>query len=208
MTTAEISDLPAPTRTTPEMSCAEIYEEHFDFVWRNARRMGIEESVCEDLVQEVFVVAIRRFSGFEGRSSVRTWLYGILIHVVQEHRRRNRQRLIKETEASEEHARSRTHDGAADEIARKEATRLVDQIMGEMDEDKRTVFVLVDLEEMSVAEAARGLEINLNTAHARLRAARAIFAAAVKRIHAKRENDESRFWFLPARCGGDHDADS
>ena len=194
MTTAEISDLDAAVGAPPEhLACAELYEEHFDFVWRNARRLGIAESSCEDVVQEVFIVALRKLEEFEGRSSVRTWLYGILSRVVHEHRRRDRQRLVKETEAlAEAHS---ADPSALEDLARKEATQLVTAILAEMDEEKRTLFVLVDLEEESVPDAARGLGVNLNTAYARLRAARTFFAEAVKRIHAQRAHGESRFWW-------------
>lgn len=196
MTTAELSDLPATAGVPPHPTCAEIYEAHFEFVWRNARRLGIAESNCEDVVQEVFLVALRKLAAFEGRSSIRTWLYAILCRVAAEHRRRDRQRSVKESAAASE-ATSTTDAGVLEALARKEATALVDGILAEMDEDKRTVFVLVDLEEVSVADAARGLGVNLNTVHARLRAARGAFAEAVKRIHAQRSHGEaaSRFWW-------------
>ena len=164
-------------------------------MWRNARRLGVPESACEDVVHEVFLVVQRRLGEFEGRSSVRTWLYGILSRVVQEHRRKTHQRIVRESLAAAEQADP--SEGAAEELARKEATALVDQILGEMDEDKRSVFVLVDLEETSVPDAARGLGINLNTAYARLRAARFQFADAVKRIHARNAHTESRSWWRP-----------
>jgi RNA polymerase sigma-70 factor (ECF subfamily) len=192
MTVAEVSQLGTPVGARP--SCAEIYAEHFEFVWRNACRMGVAESSREDVVQEVFVVAVRRLAEFEGRSSVRTWLYGILVRVAAEHRRQERQRSTKESAAAAETVRT-IDESATDAITRREATRVVDEILAEMDEEKRTMFVLVDLEEMSVPEAARGLEINLNTAYARLRAARTHFADAVKRIHARQSNDEKRSWW-------------
>jgi len=185
---------PAMAEVTRPLSCAEIYEEHFDFVWRNARRLGVNESGCEDVVHEVFVVVQRRLGEFEGRSSVRTWLYGILVRVVQAHRREIQQRLAKESIAASDQ-RELSDDGAAEDLARKEATALVDGIVAEMDDEKRAVFVLVDLEETSVPDAARGLGVNLNTAYARLRAARLQFADAVKRIHARSAHTEATFWW-------------
>ena len=207
MTTAEISDdlapAPAPDLSgggAEPLSCAAIYEDNFDFVWRNARRLGVEESSCEDVVHEVFLVVQRRLGAFEGRSSVRTWLWGILERVAREHRRRHRMRVSREAAAALE-ASDRSDPGALEAMARKEATRIVDAILAGMDEEKRSMFVLVDLEEVSVVEAARGLGINLNTAHARLRAARSIFAEAVKRIHAQSSHDEtaSGFWWWRRR---------
>src|SRR3954465_1058519 len=54
-----------------------FYDEHFDFVWRSLRRLGVPEALLDDAAQEVFLVAFRREKEFEGRSSVRTWLFGI-----------------------------------------------------------------------------------------------------------------------------------
>jgi RNA polymerase sigma-70 factor (ECF subfamily) len=193
MTTAEVCELDEAA-PAPRPTCASIYAEHFEFVWRNACRMGVASSSIEDVVQEVFVVVQRRLAEFEGRSSVRTWLYGILARVTMEQRRRDRQRTTKESAAAAELARD-VGEQATDVIARREAARVLEQILDEMDEDKRTMFVLVDLEDLSVPEAARGLEINLNTAYARLRAARAHFAESVKRLHAQRSNDEKRVWW-------------
>jgi RNA polymerase sigma-70 factor (ECF subfamily) len=190
MTPIELSHLHAPAKSSARPSCAELYEEYFDFVWRNAARLGVPEGVREDLVHDVFVVVHRKLAEFEGRSSARTWLYGILTRVVLEHRRNHRLRFAKEAEAAADRELV-TSERVTEDLARKEATDIVDAILQQMDEDKRTIFVLVELEELSVAEAARGLAINLNTAHARLRAARMHFAEVVQRLHAKSMHDQA-----------------
>src|SRR5579859_5834321 len=66
---------------------AQVYEEHFSFVWRSARRLGAPDAVVDDVVQEIFVIVHRRLAAFEGRSSMKTWLYGIVLNVVRAHRR-------------------------------------------------------------------------------------------------------------------------
>ncbi|MBN9162669.1 MAG: RNA polymerase sigma factor, partial [Myxococcales bacterium] len=58
-------------------------------------------------------------------------------------------------------------------------------LLAQLGDDKRAVFILVELEGMSVPEAAEAVQTNLNTAYARLRAARAEFAAAVARFQAR-----------------------
>lgn len=55
-------------------------------------------------------------------------------------------------------------------------------ILDTMDEEKREVFVLSELEQLAMPEVAEVLNVNVNTAHARLRAARQIFEAAVARL--------------------------
>src|SRR5262245_45457027 len=74
-------------RLEPRPTFAELYDTHFTFVWRSARRLGTPEPNLDDVVQEIFMVAFRRQDEFEGRSSLKTWLYGIVFNVVRAHRR-------------------------------------------------------------------------------------------------------------------------
>ena len=69
-----------------------VYREHFPFVWRNLRRLGVAESHVEDAAQEVWVVVHRRLREFEGRSSMRTWLFGITMRTASDHRRWRRRK--------------------------------------------------------------------------------------------------------------------
>src|SRR5512137_626453 len=62
-----------------------LYEDHLDFVWRAACRLGVDAADADDVAQEVFFIAHRRLHEFEGRASARTWLFRILYHVVQHH---------------------------------------------------------------------------------------------------------------------------
>src|SRR5215510_5968547 len=75
---------------------SELYEQHFDFVWRSARYLGEPDASLDDAVQDVFLVAYRRFQDFEARSSPRTWLFAITMRVISDHRRsrRRKTRLI------------------------------------------------------------------------------------------------------------------
>ena len=69
---------------------AAIFREHAPYVWRVLRRMGVREADVEDVTQEVFVVVHRRLPEFEGRSAMRTWIYGICLRVASDHRRRGK----------------------------------------------------------------------------------------------------------------------
>jgi RNA polymerase sigma-70 factor (ECF subfamily) len=175
-------------------NCATLYEEHFEFVRHNAGRLGVAESVRDDLVHEVFMVVHRRLADFEGRSSAQTWIYGILLRIVSDHHRQDRQRTAKESEAAAERCVVES-ERLTDDLFRKEATQIVDRILQTMDEEKRTIFVLHELKETDVPEAARVLGINLNTAYARLRAARLHFTEAVKRMNARSRHDQQRHWW-------------
>lgn len=164
----------------------ELYTQHFGFVWRNVRRMGVPDALIDDAVQDVFVVVHRRLSEFEGRSQVQTWIFGILLRVVQDYRRAHfrRQARLKVAETAPDALVGRQSDGPMDLLARNERVRVLHAILDSLSEDKRAVFVLAELEQMPVVEVAETLGINLNTAYARLRAARHEFEGALKKIQA------------------------
>lgn len=151
----------------------ELYEAHFAFVWRVLRTLGVPEAGLDDAAQDVFVVVHRRLPEFEGRSAVTTWLFAIARRVAASHRRRGGR-----TEPLDEEPPGTADTFAA--LSRAEAAATVMAILDRMDEDKRIVFALVELEQLSVPEVARLLDLNLNTAYSRLRLARVAFEAAVR----------------------------
>jgi RNA polymerase sigma-70 factor (ECF subfamily) len=173
-----------------------VYEQLFDFVWRSARRLGVSEGAVDDVVQEVFLVVHRRLAGFEGRSSLKTWVFAILLRVVSDWRRTQRR---KGGHASLD-AITTAHGELADERApcpagaleQAEAVRLLHRLLDELDDDKRTVFVLAELEQTAVPEIAEMLGIPLNTAYSRLRAARIEFEKALARHHAREAHRRAR----------------
>jgi RNA polymerase sigma-70 factor (ECF subfamily) len=164
----------------------EVYREHFRFAWRIARRLGVEPAFLEDVVQEAFVVVHRRLGDFAGRSALKSWLYGIVRRVVADHRRSLRR---KPTAATAAHVSgldemqdprdpgARTPDGCVEQA---EQVKLLRRLLDALDEEKREVFVLAELEEMTVAQIAEALGANANTIASRLRAARRAFEEALE----------------------------
>lgn len=165
-----------------------IYDEHFSFVWRNARRLGVPDTSVDDAVQEVFLVVHRRLRELELHTSLKGWIFGILVLVVRAHRRSVRRRSPHDcsTEAPVD------ADTIADESAnphdraeRLEGVQLLHRLLDELDDDKRTVLVLAELEQQSAPEIAEALGENVNTVYARLRAARRDFEQAALRERAR-----------------------
>jgi RNA polymerase sigma-70 factor (ECF subfamily) len=177
---------PVPAAGSAELpralTLAEVYEAHFDFVWRSARRLGIPSLHLDDVVQEVFLVVHRRLAEFEGRSSLKTWLFGITRRVVRDHRRSARRKPAEPLGAIEPADLGPSADAR---MTKDEEARVLHAMLDELDEEKREVFVLAELEQMSGPEIADALDVNLNTVYARLRAARAAFESAVLRHQAR-----------------------
>src|SRR5262245_1929044 len=65
----------------------EAYARHFDFVWRNVRRLGVPEAEVDDAVQEVFLVVHRKLSSYAPRASLKAWIFGVVARVARDHRR-------------------------------------------------------------------------------------------------------------------------
>lgn len=171
-----------------EASFEAIYDAHFDFVWRSVRRLGVPEHAQDDVVQDVFIVVHRRLSTFEGRSSLKTWLFGIVAHVVRSHKRSRGLPQAVDSDPDDLADSGVGNPLRAAEAA--EAARVLHEILDTLSEERREVFVLMELEEMSAPEAAEALSVKLNTVYSRLRAARQDFEAEVSRRAAR---DEWRF---------------
>ena len=160
-----------------------IYDSYFDYAWRSLRRLGVEEANVDDAVQDVFIVVHRRLSQFEGRSSLKTWLYGIVIRVASDYRR-----SVKRKGPSEELKDTVVDQSqpSPDELAaRNQALDILDRLLGQMDDSKREIFVLTEIEQLTAPEVAEVLNIKLNTVYSRLRAARKSFEEAMARFRAQ-----------------------
>lgn len=155
---------------------SEIYEEHFAFVWRSLRALGVSESSLDDASQDVFVVVHRRLSDFEGRSSLKTWLFGIASRVAANHRR-SRQRTSHDELSSDIVSADPDPQRQAQQS---EAARFVQVFLGTLSEAARAAFTACLLEQMTVPEAAEALGVNVNTMYTRVRAVRSQFAAALE----------------------------
>jgi RNA polymerase sigma-70 factor (ECF subfamily) len=155
----------------------QIYDQYFDFAWANLRRLGIPAAHLEDAVQELFIVVHRRLGEFAGRSSLKTWLAGIAWRIASEHRRHESRKGGAEPLPETLVAPGCDPLGAA---VHAEALRRLDSLLAQLDEDKRAVFVLAELEQMSVPEIAQALAVNVNTVYSRLRAARRTFDEALQ----------------------------
>jgi RNA polymerase sigma-70 factor, ECF subfamily len=173
-----MSRLLALTPSVPQaqtINFADVFRTHFDFVWRTMRSLGVPESAVDDAVQDVFITVHRRLPEFEGRSSLKTWIYSVAYHTAQNHRRSARRR---EAVPLDVELPSR-EPGPGEHVAGVEAGRFVLEFLDRLSPERRDVFVLCVLEELTVPDVAEILHVKLNTVYSRLRLARADFRAAL-----------------------------
>jgi RNA polymerase sigma-70 factor (ECF subfamily) len=161
---------------------SKVYDSYAGFVWRSLRRLGVDPASLDDLTQEVFLVAFENESGFEGRSSLKTWLYGIAFNLA---RRRNvaRQRAplpLPESLADEE------RPSQEESLSQKRAVEDLYALLDQLPDERRAVFVMAELEQFSASEIAEITGTPLNTVYSRLRLSRQDFEAAVRRLRARR----------------------
>ncbi len=145
-----------------------VYRDHVDFVVRIARHLSVPAAHVEDVVHDVFLVVHRRLPDYDPRGSLRSWLYGITSRVVMHHRRKAGRLSRRERHAPV----PRPPPSPEEDIARRQAARAVEACLAELDEGKRMVFVLADVEQMSAPEIAAVLGLKVNTVYSRLRLAR------------------------------------
>ncbi|HWB75093.1 MAG TPA: sigma-70 family RNA polymerase sigma factor [Nannocystaceae bacterium] len=161
----------------------EVYAEHFAFVWRSLRALGVDSAAVDDAAQDVFIVVHDRLHTYDGRVKLRGWLFGIARNVARKHRERRGRtsplQLVGEPAPLDETLQWR------------ERASIVARFLDGLDEEQRAVFVLAQLEGATAPEIAAALGVNLNTVYSRLRTARARFARAMERVEL-RERSESR----------------
>jgi RNA polymerase sigma-70 factor (ECF subfamily) len=153
---------------------------HFDFVWRSLRRLGVPAETVDDAAQEVFWTASRKVDRIEaGRE--RAYLFGVALRFASDVRRAEARRR--------EHSATPLLEGAIDLEAdvdvlvdQKRARELLDVVLDALSLDLRTVLMLSEGEELTMAEIAALLDVPPGTVASRLRRARQAFQAEVDKL--------------------------
>ena len=177
---------PLAVDRAPAPSFREVYDAYFNFVWRVAANRGVPSAALADVVQEVFIVVHRKLETFENRSSLRTWIAGIVRRVVADYRGKRGNRAAGDQPIEVEPA---ADAGSHEALERRAALELLDALLAKMNEEQREVFVLHEIEQLSGAEIAELTGANENTVWTRLRTARRIFEDGVARQRARSQRE-------------------
>jgi RNA polymerase sigma-70 factor, ECF subfamily len=190
MTQADVAEPRVPlamTRTrplaAPSARVRTVVDAEYDLLWRAIRRLGVPEGSVEDAAQQVLIIFARRIDDVEPGSE-RSFLLGTAVRVAWEFRKKDARSIeFVEQDAIDEHA-SDTPDPEQLLDARR-ARELLDEALARLPMDQRAVFVLIEFEEMTMAEVATALSVPPGTVASRLRRAREAFASIVQQLGAR-----------------------
>jgi RNA polymerase sigma-70 factor (ECF subfamily) len=172
----------------PRASLADVYTQHWAFVWRVLRAHGVRESDLEDQLQEVFLTVHRKLPEFEARGRFTTWLFAIAANAARAYRRRahvRRERATAEPPEAPGPDAAEPVTPSDDLIARHQARAALETILDAMPDEQRVVFVFFELDGMPADEIAALVGCPVNTVHSRLRLGRKYFAGALARLRAR-----------------------
>jgi RNA polymerase sigma-70 factor, ECF subfamily len=167
-----------------------VVDQHYDALWRFIRRIGVAEEHVEDAAQQVLLVFAKRAADVE-EGAERPFLFGTALRVASDLRRKGqRGREVADAEAMLRHA-----DPAPDaehQLGDKELRRSLDRILDALTPEHRAVFVLAELDELTMAEISRLLSIPAGTVASRLRRARELVEAGARELRAPLDGEDVR----------------
>jgi RNA polymerase sigma-70 factor (ECF subfamily) len=173
--------------TASQLNFGNVVREYSAYVLGLLRRLGVAPADVEDVAQEVFLAVHHQLTSFEARSTLKTWLCGICRNKAFDHGRTasRRRRLL---------AAAGSHDTDAwaccdpqQELLLKERESLLHEALGKLSRQQREVFVLFEIEQLSMKEVAASVRCELDTAYSRHRVARQRVQAAFERVAKSRK---------------------
>jgi RNA polymerase sigma-70 factor (ECF subfamily) len=186
LTLAETAASPEKKDSAETVRLRAMVDEHFDFIWRTVRRFGVPEPHADDAAQQVFMVASRKLSAIK-IGSERAFLYQSAVRVAADVRRAQARALepIDPTSIDDAHDTGSNPEELLDEA---QTRALLDEVLDSIPMEFRRVFVLSELEELTMAEIAELEGAPPGTIASRLRRGRELFEHAAKRVRARLRN--------------------
>lgn len=145
----------------------EIFRRHKDRMWAVALRTARDPELAADAVQDGFVNAFRRADSFRGEAAVTTWLHRIVVNACLDRLRR-----LRPTVDLDDHDPADHRDYHHSVEVRLDIREALDKLP----EGQRMALILVDMQGLSVAEAAEVLDVAAGTVKSRCARGRAAMA--------------------------------
>lgn len=171
------TDLPdaGPTSVAAAKRLDVLVEEQYEFVWRQVRRLGVRDGDADDAAQQVFLVAARKLDAIR-EGCERSFLYQTALRVASDYRRANKRRFESSLNDTSELSEKGDLAPSTDELLDLRRARvLLDAVLDQLPLELRSVFVLHELEQTTMADIASLLSLPSGTVASRLRRARTQF---------------------------------
>lgn len=178
----------APLGPGAELTLHQLHVDYFDFTWSSLRHLGVPLESMEDVAQDVWLTVHRQLARFEGRSTARTWLFGIVLNTVR-NLRRSLRRHPPPAPLSEDLLQMGVCPDSAHES--NEALALVQRFLEGLDDPSRRLFTLYFLEGVPAAEAAEVLSLEVGFLYERARRMRRAFKRWFAAQHAELPDAEA-----------------
>jgi RNA polymerase sigma-70 factor, ECF subfamily len=195
----------AAARAGDHQAFRAIMQRHNQRLFRVARGLMRDDSEAEDVLQEAYVRAFAHIASFRGEAAIATWLTRIVINEAKSRLRSRRPTVELEAVETAQQAGAQlinfpgriTSDPEAD-VAKSQIRRLLEGAVDQLPEAFRVVFILRDVEGLSIEDTAAQLGVKAETVKTRLHRARRLLRQA---LHAQLETAlTGAFPFLGARC--------
>jgi RNA polymerase sigma factor (sigma-70 family) len=182
-----------------------IMQRHNQRLFRVARGLMRDDVEAEDVLQEAYVRAFAHIGAFRGEAAIATWLTRIVINEAKGRLRSRKPTVELEAVETAQEAGAQLINfpgrGASDpeaDVATAQIRRLLEGAVDQLPELFRVVFILRDVEGLSIEETAAQLGVKAETVKTRLHRARRLLRQA---LHAQLETVlTGAFPFLGARC--------
>jgi RNA polymerase sigma-70 factor (ECF subfamily) len=171
----------APGTELPDARLRRLIDAHFGLVWRTLRYHGVPEANADDAAQQVFCVLARRLDEVRPGTE-RAFLFATAYRVASDVRRVASRRPAGTEESLDE---IEAPIPPADVLLDQARARVVlQEVLEEMPIDVRTVFVMIEIEELTLADVGKMIGAPIGTVSSRLRRGRQEFEAILKRRRA------------------------
>lgn len=162
------------------VSIDSLVAQHYGFIWRILRGLGLSPADAEDATQQVFMIAARKLDIIVP-DQARSFLYGTALRVANNARRglRRRREVLDDEMPDEPEANARGPEQIAQLV---QARRLLSQVLDRLPEKHRRVILLAEIEQLEVPEIAALEGVPVGTAASRLRVAREKFRALLSAV--------------------------
>lgn len=161
-----------------EEAFAELVNSYSERIYNLALRILRNREDAEDVLQETFITVLQKLSTFDGRSNFFTWIYRIATNASLMKLRKKKLVFADLPENPDMGVRPEEEkfvDWSQDpsfSIQNEEIKKIINSSISQLSEIYRTVFILRDIEDLSIRETGKILNITEENVKIRLRRAR------------------------------------